>query len=136
MLPFSLASQRTGGVDLAADAVLHLAGGACRALVLGDAVHHHRPARPVHFQHRDRRADGAGGAGHRRGSRRLPYPFAMIIALAASTAFMTPISSPVNTLVVGPGQYRFGDFVKVGVPFAIVVAIVSVLLVPVSLPFG
>ena len=47
---------------------------------------------------------------------------------------MTPISSPVNTLVVGPGQYSFGDFVKVGVPFAVIVAIVSVLLVPVFLP--
>jgi len=34
-----------------------------------------------------------------------PYPFAMIVALAASTAFMTPISSPVNTLVVAPGHY-------------------------------
>ena len=33
-----------------------------------------------------------------------PYTFAMIVALAASTAFMTPISSPVNTLVVGPGR--------------------------------
>ena len=33
-----------------------------------------------------------------------PYPFAMIVALAASTAFMTPVSSPVNTLVVTPGQ--------------------------------
>ncbi len=60
----------------------------------------------------------------------------MIIALAASTAFMTPISSPVNTLVVGPGQYSFGDFVKVGVPFSIVVLIVTVLLVPVFLPFN
>jgi di/tricarboxylate transporter len=49
----------------------------------------------------------------------LADPFAMIIALAASTAFMTPISSPVNTLAVGPGQYQFGDFVKVGVPFSI-----------------
>jgi di/tricarboxylate transporter len=58
----------------------------------------------------------------------------MIIALAASTAFMTPISSPVNTLVVGPGQYTFGDFMKIGVPFSIVVAIVSVFLVPILLP--
>jgi di/tricarboxylate transporter len=64
-----------------------------------------------------------------------PYPFAMTVALAASAAFMTPISSPVNTLVVGPGQYSFGDFVKLGVPFTIIVAIVSVLLVPIFLPF-
>jgi di/tricarboxylate transporter len=48
---------------------------------------------------------------------------------------MTPISSPVNTLVVGPGQYSFGDFVKVGGPFTVIAAIVSVLLVPIFLPF-
>ena len=47
---------------------------------------------------------------------------------------MTPISSPVNTLVVAPGNYRFGDFVRIGVPFSIVVMIVSVLLVPRLLP--
>jgi di/tricarboxylate transporter len=63
-----------------------------------------------------------------------PYPFAMIVALAASTALMTPISSPVNTLVVGPGNYAFGDFVRVGVPFSVVVLEVSVLLVPWLLP--
>jgi di/tricarboxylate transporter len=58
----------------------------------------------------------------------------MIVALAASTAFMTPIASPVNTLVVGPGNYAFADFVLVGTPFTIVVLIVSVLLVPWLLP--
>jgi di/tricarboxylate transporter len=47
---------------------------------------------------------------------------------------MTPISSPVNTLVVGPGNYTFGDFVKVGVPFTLVVMVVSVILVPILLP--
>jgi di/tricarboxylate transporter len=64
-----------------------------------------------------------------------PYPFALIVALAASAAFMTPVSSPVNTLVVEPGRYSFGDFVKVGVPFTLVVLVVSVLLVPVLQPF-
>ena len=58
-----------------------------------------------------------------------PYPFAMTVALAASTAFITPVSSPVNTLVVTPGNYTFGDFVRVGAPFAVVVLIVTVLLV-------
>jgi di/tricarboxylate transporter len=47
---------------------------------------------------------------------------------------MTPISSPVNTLVVGPGNYTFGDFVKVGVPFTLVVMVVSVILVPILFP--
>ena len=59
-----------------------------------------------------------------------PLPFAITVALAASAAFMTPISSPVNTLVLGPGQYRFGDFVRVGVPFTILVMLVCVILVP------
>ena len=63
-----------------------------------------------------------------------PLPFAMTVALAASAAFMTPISSPVNTLVLGPGQYRFGDFVRVGVPFTLLVMIVSVVLVPIIFP--
>jgi di/tricarboxylate transporter len=63
-----------------------------------------------------------------------PYPFAMIVALAASTAFMTPVSSPVNTLVVTPGNYTFGDFVRIGVPFSIIVMVVCVILVPWLLP--
>ena len=58
----------------------------------------------------------------------------MIVALAASTAFMTPVSSPVNTLVVAPGHYTFGDFVRIGVPFSLIVLIVSVMLVPWLLP--
>jgi len=36
----------------------------------------------------------------------------------------------VNTLVLGPGQYRFGDFVRIGVPFTVLVMIVSVVMVP------
>jgi len=135
MLPFSLALQRTGGVDLAADAVVSFVGGASPRLVLatlfvitallGLFISNTATAvlmAPVALAI----AKDLGAS---------PYPFAMIIALAASTAFMTPISSPVNTLVVGPGQYSFGDFVKVGVPFAAVVAIVCVLLVPIFLPF-
>ena len=64
-----------------------------------------------------------------------PYPFAMIVALAASAAFMTPVSSPVNTLVLGPGNYKFSDFVKLGVPFTLLVMMVCVVLIPVLFPF-
>jgi di/tricarboxylate transporter len=63
-----------------------------------------------------------------------PFPFAMTVAIAASTAFITPVSSPVNTLVATPGNYSFGDFVRVGAPFAAIVLIVTVLLVPWVLP--
>ncbi len=135
MLPFSLALQRTGGVDLAADAVLGVVGGAAPRLVLATlfvitaalGLFISNTATAVLM------APVALAIAKELGAS--PYPFAMIVALAASTAFMTPISSPVNTLVVGPGQYRFGDFVKVGAPFSVVVAVVSVLLVPIFLPF-
>ena len=134
MLPFSLALQRTGGVDLAADALIAAVGGAGPRVVLaslfaitallGLFISNTATAvlmAPVALA----MANDLGAS---------PYPFAMIVALAASTAFMTPVSSPVNTLVVGPGNYAFTDFVKVGVPFAVVVLVVSVLLVPILLP--
>ena len=64
-----------------------------------------------------------------------PYPFAMTIAIAASAAFMTPVSSPVNTLVLGPGNYKFMDFVRIGVPFTLLVMVVSVIAIPWFFPF-
>lgn len=59
----------------------------------------------------------------------------MMVAMAASAAFMTPVSSPVNTLVLGPGNYKFSDFVKIGVPFTVLVMLVCVVLIPVLFPF-
>lgn len=59
-----------------------------------------------------------------------PHAFGMTVAIAASAAFMTPVSSPVNTLVMAPGRYRFGDFVRVGVPFTLLVLVVTVVVVP------
>jgi len=47
---------------------------------------------------------------------------------------MTPVSSPVNTLVVTPGNYTFGDSVRVGLPLSLIVLIVCVILVPWLLP--
>jgi di/tricarboxylate transporter len=64
-----------------------------------------------------------------------PHPFLMTVALAASAAFMTPVSSPVNTLVVTPGGYRFGDFVKIGVPMTILTMAATLILVPLIFPF-
>ncbi len=134
MLPFSLALQRTGGVELMADGLMAVVGSAGTYLVLGTlflitallGLFISNTATAVLM------APVALAVAH--DLKASPYPFAMIVALAASTAFMTPISSPVNTLVVTPGNYTFGDFVKVGVPFAVVVMGVSVFLVPLLLP--
>ena len=57
----------------------------------------------------------------------------MIVALAASCAFMTPIS-PVNTLVTTAGNYSFVDFIRVGLPLTLIVMALSVGLVPWLLP--
>jgi len=64
-----------------------------------------------------------------------PEPFLMTLAVAASTAFATPVASPVNTLVLGPGGYRFGDFFKVGMALQTIILVITVLLVPVLFPF-
>jgi len=64
-----------------------------------------------------------------------PYPFAMTVAVAASAAFLTPVSSPVNTLVLAPGGYRFNDFVKVGLPLLLLVMALTLLVAPLLLPF-
>ena len=64
-----------------------------------------------------------------------PYPFMMGIAFAASSSFLSPVGHPANVLVMGPGGYRFSDYVKAGLPMAIVLLLVTVLIVPILWPF-
>jgi len=64
-----------------------------------------------------------------------PYAFLMTVAIAASLAFATPVASPVNTLVMGAGQYRFSDYAKVGLPMILVMLIISMVLLPLLWPF-
>ena len=64
-----------------------------------------------------------------------PYPLLMTVALAASTAFATPVASPVNTLVLGVGKYRFGDFLRVGVALQLLVLVITAVAVPRFFPF-
>jgi di/tricarboxylate transporter len=59
-----------------------------------------------------------------------PYAAMMTIAIAASASFTSPIAHPANVLVMGPGGYRFVDYVKVGVPLTIVVMIVALIVLP------
>jgi di/tricarboxylate transporter len=61
-------------------------------------------------------------------------PFAIAIAVAASASFLTPIGYQTNTMVYGPGGYRFGDYAKLGAVLTIVVIATVVLVVPVFWP--
>lgn len=56
-------------------------------------------------------------------------PFLMVVAISASCAFLTPIGHQSNTLVMGPGGYRFSDYWKLGLPLSIVVLAVSIPLI-------
>jgi di/tricarboxylate transporter len=64
-----------------------------------------------------------------------PEPVMMTVAIAASTAFATPIASPVNTLVLAPGNYRFADFARVGIPLQLLALVITLLLTPLLFPF-
>ncbi len=63
-----------------------------------------------------------------------PYALMMGIAMAASSSFTSPISHPANVLVMGPGGYRFIDYVKVGVPLTLVVLVVLMIVLPIFWP--
>ena len=134
MMPFAMALQRTGGVDLATEGVMALVGTASGHVALAvlflvtAALSLFMAATigallmiPVALA----LAETLGLS---------PYPFAMIVALAASSAFMSPMN-PVNALVVNAGNYSFGDFMRLGLPLTGLVGLASVVLVPLFLPF-
>lgn len=135
MMPFAQALQKTGGVTLIVEGLMRLGGGYGPYLMLmclfvmcatiGLFISNTATAVLM--------APIALAAAKSMGVS--PYPFAMMVAMAASAAFMTPVSSPVNTLVLGPGNYRFSDFVKIGVPFTLIVMVVCVILIPLLFPF-
>ena len=135
MMPFALALQKTGGVDLIVKGLMDIGGGQGPYLMLGClfvmcaaiGLFSSNTATAVLM------APIALATAKTMGVS--PYPFAMVVAMAASAAFMTPVSSPVNTLVLGPGKYSFSDFVKIGVPFTVLVMIVCVVLIPILFPF-
>ncbi len=64
-----------------------------------------------------------------------PYAFLMAVAIAASMAFATPVASPSNTLVMGAGNYRFSDYMKVGTPLIFITLIAAVIVLPLLFPF-
>lgn len=64
-----------------------------------------------------------------------PQAVLMAIAIAASCAFATPVGTPPNTLVLGPGNYKFMDYVKAGTGLVVVCFIVSIIIIPMVWPF-
>ncbi|EBU2203293.1 SLC13 family permease [Salmonella enterica] len=135
MMPFALALQKTGGVSLVVKGLMDIGGGYGPYMMLGClfvlcaaiGLFISNTATAVLMAPIALAAAKSMGVS--------PYPFAMAVAMAASAAFMTPVSSPVNTLVLGPGSYSFSDFVKLGVPFTLIVMAVCIVMIPMLFPF-
>ncbi|PHM46092.1 putative divalent ion symporter [Xenorhabdus mauleonii] len=135
MMPFALALQKTGGIDLIVRGLMDIAGDMgprvmliclfVLCAVIGLFISNTATAvlmAPIAIAAANQMAVS-------------PLPFAMIIGVAASAAFMTPVSSPVNTLILGPGGYKFADFLKIGIPFTLIVMGISVAIIPILFPF-
>lgn len=134
MMPFSIALQKTGGIDLVVQQLLAVMQGMDIHLVL--MVLFAFTSLVSAFLSNTATAILVMPIGIAI-AQQLNYsaaPFAMIVAISASASFITPVSSPVNTMVLAPGGYRFIDFVKVGVPFTVLVMLLSVFLVPLLFP--
>ncbi|MBO1113823.1 SLC13 family permease [Bordetella petrii] len=134
MLPFAVALERSGGVDLAAELLLHLAGSwgtygqlgvlFLATVILGIAISGTATAVLM----------GPIAIGIAEDLHVSPHAFAMTVAIAASAAFMSPVSTPANALVSVAAGYRFSDYLKLGTPLMVIAMVISVLLIPLLFP--
>ena len=135
MLPLADALQKTGGTRLIVDALMYTVGDSSPGLML-TVIFFLTAALGMFLSNTAAAVLAAPIAIITAESLGVsPYPFAIAVLIAASAAFMTPVSSPVVTLVVEPGRYGFMDFVKVGVPLTLLTWVVTLLLAPLLFPF-
>ncbi len=126
MIPLGAALQSTGGTALIADGIVSLSAGYSPAIVLtllvvitmtlSDVMNNTATAviaAPIAIEIANRLEVN-------------PDPFLMGVAVAASCAFLTPIGHKNNTLIMGPGGYRFGDYWRMGLPLEVIIVAVSV----------
>jgi di/tricarboxylate transporter len=131
MIPLSTAMEITGAANLLATTLVHLVGGAgpyallaglfVLSAMLGQLISNTATALimiPIAMA-----AATEIGVSAR--------PVLMSVAVASAAAFLTPVATPVNLMVMGPGGYRFGDYWKLGLPLLLLFFVVATFLVPV-----
>jgi di/tricarboxylate transporter len=129
MIPVSRAFETTGGAEMIAGSILSISGSVAPwvtltlvlvgTMFLSDLVNNAAAAvlmAPIAI----RIADGMGASAD---------PFLMSVAVGASCAFLTPIGHQSNTLVMGPGGYKFGDYWRMGLPLEVIIVLVAVPLI-------
>jgi di/tricarboxylate transporter len=134
MIPIGAALQSTGGTTLIVDGILAISAGFSPAVVLtllivvtmtlSDVMNNTATAviaAPIAIETAARLSVN-------------PDPFLMGVAVAASCAFLTPIGHKNNTLILGPGGYRFGDYWRMGLPLEIIIVAVAVPMILVVWP--
>jgi di/tricarboxylate transporter len=135
LIPVSTAVQTTGATDLiaawlsSAAASLSAHGALALILVTGMAVTPFLNNAATVLVMAPIAARFAGELGYN------PDPFLIAVALGAACDFLTPIGHQCNTLVMGPGGYRFGDYWRLGLPLSIIVVVVGVPLIGLVFPF-
>lgn len=133
MLPMAQALDKTGGVTLIVNQVAVLGDLGPRALMVGLFV-----ITAGLSQVMSNTATAVLLAPVALGSAKTlgisPYPLLMTVAIASSTSFATPMGCVANIMVLGPGGYRFKDFLKVGLPLIVLSMLVTMLAVPVIFP--
>jgi len=135
MLALGLALQQTGAAELVAAAIVDRAGGASPYIIaaifyiLAMLATQAMPTQAVAVLLAPIVLDTALGLGI------APQPLLMLLAVAVASSALNPVAHPANVLVMGPGGYRFNDFLKVGIPLALLILVVSLAFVPLLWPF-
>jgi di/tricarboxylate transporter len=134
MLPLGLAMQSTGAAELLTSQVVRVVGGLgplwlVAALYMTTAIAAQvMPTSAVAILMAPIALSTANQLGLS------PYALVMTISLSASASFMSPVAHPANVLIMGPGGYRFIDYIKVGLPLTIVCLITTLLVLPIFWP--
>ena len=134
MLPLGLAMEQTGAASYLADGVIGLIGGWGSLAVLAgiflltSLATQAMPSAAVAVLLAPIALNAASDLGIS------PYPLMMTVAVAASASFLSPVSHPANVLILGPGGYRFADYLKAGLPLTLVVLLVTLIVLPVFWP--
>ena len=130
MLPVGLALEKTGAAEIAARGMMSLVGGMGPLAVVAGLflmtafAAQIMPTAAVAILMAPIALNTASDLGLS------PYALLMSVALAASASFMSPVAHPANVLIMGPGGYRFKDYIKVGLPLTLVIIVVVLFVLP------